>query len=192
MMTRSGVDIRPFNDAAPPIEDIALSLSRQPRFGGHAIRPWSVAEHSMVCAGLVKGSKRLELYALLHDAHESVTADVPTTWKTDEIRMAQRELDKRIFKSLGIPPMSDSTRHLIKQIDHEVLLAEAKVVGPPGAYERIVRDMGGCSPAREIEAVIEVQRTIHQFDEYRSAVEVEEAYLLWVRALLITCQYYKC
>lgn len=64
----------------PRIEAIAHSLAQINRFG-HASRPYSVAEHSLLVCEIVK-SMGLDCHAqraaLMHDAHEAFTGDVAT------------------------------------------------------------------------------------------------------------------
>src|SRR6266576_743863 len=105
MMTLGGTLVQRDNTAAPDLSDIATALCRQPRFGGHTRVNWSVAEHSLLCAHLARSWYRgaIELHALLHDAHEAVTGDIPTTWKTDEMRALQAQLDERIYARLKLP-----------------------------------------------------------------------------------------
>lgn len=56
------------------IDDIALHLSRIPRFGGANINFLSVAEHSWLCSYAVPEEVALE--ALLHDAAEAYIGDL--------------------------------------------------------------------------------------------------------------------
>lgn len=67
------------------IAAIAHSLACINRFTGHALRPYSVAEHSLLVCDIVEGSFHMgvhaQLAALLHDAHESVTNDLATPAK---------------------------------------------------------------------------------------------------------------
>src|SRR5689334_131692 len=153
MMSRSGVLVLPDNDLAPPLQDIALSLSRQPRFGGHTVDPWSVAEHSVVVALIARAitlpengrqviGSRQEMYALVHDMHESVTGDIPSTWKTGEMRRAQERLDDRIYVELGIIPPDSKMISFVKRCDREALLAEAKLLATSGVYEAIRSGIG--------------------------------------------------
>ena len=58
-------------------DDIVHALSMICRFGGHARRFFSVAEHSILVSHLVpKSPKKLALTALLHDAPEAYLGDV--------------------------------------------------------------------------------------------------------------------
>ena len=68
------------------IDTIGYRLARLNRFGG--LSPVSVALHSLIVAELVRQNKEASydgldnwlanLYALMHDAHETFTADIPT------------------------------------------------------------------------------------------------------------------
>jgi hypothetical protein len=71
------------------------------------------------------------LYCLLHDAHEAITGDVPTDWKVPEMTALQHELDRRIYRSLGVPEPSMASLRLVAEIDRAVLMAEGKLIGPP-------------------------------------------------------------
>lgn len=68
------------------IMDIAHALSLINRFTGHTIRPYSVAEHSLLVADIcaMEGQSPItQLAALLHDAHEAYTGDMssPVKWE---------------------------------------------------------------------------------------------------------------
>ena len=64
---------------APRIEAIAHSLAQINRFTGHANRPYSVAEHSVLVADIIALwglGPVAQLAALMHDAHECLCGDV--------------------------------------------------------------------------------------------------------------------
>lgn len=68
----------------PRIEVIAHSLAQINRFTGHASRPYSVAEHSLLVCEIVKGMGldcHAQRAALMHDTHEAYTGDVATPIK---------------------------------------------------------------------------------------------------------------
>lgn len=70
--------------AMPCMETIAHSLAQINRFTGHACRPYSVAEHSLLVADIVAGmglGTDAQLLALMHDAHECIVGDVATPVK---------------------------------------------------------------------------------------------------------------
>ncbi|MBV8619647.1 MAG: hypothetical protein JOY84_12345 [Curvibacter sp.] len=67
------------------IQSIAHALAQINRFIGHAVRPYSVAEHSLLCCTLAAReglSASVQLACLLHDAHEAFIGDVasPVKW----------------------------------------------------------------------------------------------------------------
>lgn len=156
-----GIDI-----GAPSLEDIALGLSRTPRFGGQTLFEWTVADH-VVCAtrylehlidlGLHMDftTRLLPLHILLHDAHEALTGDIPTTFKTDDMKALQRRLDARIYTALGLPSPTPSEKDCIKLIDRIMLLAEAKVCTPATTYERI------CEETKDIAMPVAVETIEH-------------------------------
>jgi 5'-deoxynucleotidase YfbR-like HD superfamily hydrolase len=68
----------------PRIGDIAHHLAQINRFTGAASRPYSVAEHSLLCEHIAasEGAGPLaRLCALMHDAHEAYTSDMATPVK---------------------------------------------------------------------------------------------------------------
>ena len=56
------------------IEDIAHSLSRIQRWGGHTNFEWSVAQHSIECCLIARNTDRFA--ALMHDAAEAYLGDM--------------------------------------------------------------------------------------------------------------------
>lgn len=118
----------------PALADIALGLSRVPRFAGQTTELWTVAEHSMAAARLASDNdmwdRQLELHALLHDAHEACSSDVPTTWKPVELDLWQHDLDDRIYAVYRLPVPSPAQRAAVRTIDRALLLAEAKIFHP--------------------------------------------------------------
>lgn len=149
MMTLTGNYVGP-NRGAMTLQDIALGLSRMPRFGGQTSVEWHVTDH-LVCAthylqnlivqGFNRATKLLPLHVLLHDAHEAMTGDIPTSFKTPDMRTLQARLDERIYLSLGIPMPTADERAIIKEIDARMLLAEARVVTPLATYEKICEEV---------------------------------------------------
>lgn len=164
MLTLSGRLVMPGNTVSPTVHDIAVGLGRAARFGGQTRGWWSVLHHSFVTAKLMRLIARgqpsqvrafFEAHGALHDAHECITADVPTPWKPDALREAQNALDTRIFRTLGLRPMDDDDRGrmLLKAIDTRALKAEAFVVGPEG-----LSDMIGAPDAEAVTVVKEIRQ----------------------------------
>jgi len=132
VVTYSGVEVSQTR-GVPTEEDIALSLSRQPRFGGFCRRHWTVLDHSLFVAILAERDNQpaaVQLAALLHDAHEW-TGDIPTHFKTGAQRDLQRSLDYNIFKAYGPGGGYENYPNQTREYDHRALLAEALIVGPP-------------------------------------------------------------
>lgn len=65
---------------------VAWSLSQINRFTGHCLRPYSVAEHSLLVCDIAERVCGLDIHgqlaALLHDAHEAITGDMHTPGKS--------------------------------------------------------------------------------------------------------------
>lgn len=80
--THSGRYFDPFNPdpALIEIEDIAIGLSRIPRFAGHTKRFYSVLSHSISVWAMVP--KEHHMAALLHDASEAYIFDMPSPIKS--------------------------------------------------------------------------------------------------------------
>lgn len=81
------------------IFDIAHALSNICRFTGHTISFYSVAQHSVLCsyAPEVQGDPTLQLYALLHDAHEAYVGDVNSPLKS--LCQGYQEIEDRVQRT---------------------------------------------------------------------------------------------
>ena len=141
IITSSGRKVGP-DFGAPSLDDITIALSRQPRFGGHGrIDSYSVLDHSLFVERLARGyhlfteryRPHLRLAALLHDAHEAMTADIPSPFKVPAMREVQHLLDERIATELipEVPRFFERSHLRVSTLDKFALFAEALVVGPP-------------------------------------------------------------
>lgn len=67
------------------VMDIAWALSQINRFTGHCLRPYSVAEHSLLVCDIAEREFGLDVFgqlaALMHDAHEAYCGDLHTPGK---------------------------------------------------------------------------------------------------------------
>lgn len=125
------------------LEDIATGLSRIPRFGGQTVLHWSVAEHLLAGVEYLRDawSPSQLLDFALHDAHEAATSDIPTHFKTPDMKRLQKQLDVRLYKFLGLPLPDRLRRGLVEMADREMLVSEAKVVCPQATYDKIVEEV---------------------------------------------------
>lgn len=104
------------------LDDIAHALSMLCRFGGHCLRFYSVAEHSVLMARAAP-DRRLALWALLHDASEAYLVDVPRPIKpflfgydVAEARI-MNAVAVRFHLHLGLPDE-------VKRLDRAILMDE--------------------------------------------------------------------
>jgi 5'-deoxynucleotidase YfbR-like HD superfamily hydrolase len=147
--TVSGLRINPTNpdSASIDIQDIGWALSRIPRFAGHTITrlPYNVAQHSVYVAELVEaivnGTIDTDLFhdssslpailvddgtiylkALLHDAHEAYTGDIPSPIKRipelrETLKLIEGRLDHAIFTQFQLDETTEDEKRLIKYAD---------------------------------------------------------------------------
>ena len=135
MLTPQNVDRRPIKIDA---RDIATGLSRQPRFAGHTTRAYSVLQHSLACYHAVERFYAEELrreapagvllHTLLHDAHEAILGDIPSTWKTDERKEMEAKIDRAIFSSFGLSEPNQEEHAMVNVADSVILGAESLLV----------------------------------------------------------------
>ena len=71
MRTLSGRRFEIGTEYAPTIRDIAVGLSRIPRWAGATIQPWSVLQHSLAAGSLGKRVWQCE-HGVGHPDHDSV------------------------------------------------------------------------------------------------------------------------
>ncbi len=117
------------------LPDIARALARLPRFNGHTLRPWSVADHSLLVLELVGTDAPAEtrLAALLHDAHEAYLGDITTpvaaairgTRDACPIDGLKVLFDTAIAAALHFDPAAFHTP-AIRTADREALALEAR------------------------------------------------------------------
>ena len=102
--------------------DIAWALATTNRFGGHALLPVSVAEHSL--GVMARVPERLRLCGLLHDAPEAYMQDItsPMGELFDEIsggrfKQWKKKFHREVYRVLGLPQLSADDRQVIKEAD---------------------------------------------------------------------------
>lgn len=153
ILTRSGllVDLADPQPASIRLTDIALALSRAPRFGGHTTRTWSVADHSLLVLQLLReelgeaATPDLQLAAVLHDAREAYTGDLvtPLQWELGRrspsspsasalLQEIQADLDRAIAHAFTFHP-SLFLHEAVKRADLLALAIEARHLMAPQA-----------------------------------------------------------
>jgi len=102
--------------------DLANGLGRECRFGNQSDVFYSVAQHSVLIAQAVP--KPLRLWALLHDASEAYTGDMPKPLKVaiQDFKAFENQLSDVIFKAFGL---DGSCPALIKTVDERIVIDEA-------------------------------------------------------------------
>lgn len=116
----------------PGITEIAHSLAQINRYTGHCKRPYSVAEHSLLCAHYAQATNMtplVQLAVLMHDAHECITGDVASpikqvlghTWKLFED--AQQE---HLLRHYSLLDASREHHDLIRHCDLVALATERR------------------------------------------------------------------
>lgn len=108
------------------IEDIAHALAHLCRYGGHCVRFYSVAEHSVLVHRHVSPENRLA--ALLHDAAEAYVVDLPRPLKRALPAYAEIEhkVELAVAQAFGISdrwPWPDE----VKAIDNRILADERRL-----------------------------------------------------------------
>ncbi len=134
VLTWSGGLVDPWDPdpAQIKIEDIAKALSRIPRFAGHTVGLWTVAQHSLLVAELVPAEHKLA--ALLHDATEAYMMDLPAPVKkrcpayTEGEEILGRCIAGKFGFTWPLPPE-------VKEADREALLREYHRLFPSAGIE---------------------------------------------------------
>lgn len=115
------------------IEDIAHALSHQCRYGGHCLRFYSVAEHSVHLARAVPYYAKA--WALMHDAAEAYLVDVPRPIKGSlpEYKAIEARLLEVIAKRFGL---TGEVPEMVSTYDNRILLDEQKALmsKPPAPW----------------------------------------------------------
>lgn len=111
---------------------IAHQLAQINRFSGATRRPYSVAEHSLLCADLAADAGQpaiVQLCCLMHDAHEVVTGDMasPVKWQLREAWTALESLHARTLRAhFGLRSAFAAHRQAVKHFDLVALATERR------------------------------------------------------------------
>ena len=131
LQTYTGRAFWPFDPRADDVDpdDIAHALPHLCRYGGHARRFYSVAEHCVVMSRAV--APEHALWALLHDASEAYLIDLPRPIKRHmpDYRYAERAVQVAICARFGLDPHEPAE---VKDADNRITVDERRaLLGPP-------------------------------------------------------------
>lgn len=141
MLTASGTafDLEWLPPRQVNIDDIAHALALQNRFHGHTLRPYSVAEHSLLVVEIMRLDMGITqpgalLAGLTHDAHEAYCSDLSTpmkrlighAWDACEAR-----IQHAVRGALGVLAVSAGWRDAVHHADLVALATERRDVLPP-------------------------------------------------------------
>lgn len=108
-------------------------LCRIPRFGGALDTFYSVGQHSLFVASMMRAdgkTPREQLAGLLHDRGEFPRGDIPTDWKTDADRETEGQVERLCLQALGLEEFSLAERIAVKPYDREACIVEGNIVAP--------------------------------------------------------------
>jgi hypothetical protein len=189
MLTASGRTFDPRAMAAGgtgdsiAIEDIAHALSHICRFGGHCERHYSVAEHSLYVADILKSRGMPatgQLAGLLHDAHEAYCGDVPTPIKAAlgaPWRQFEDCIERTVHAALGVTDLMARWADEVKAADAAALVTEIRwLFQAPADAEARIRALGlEDIPPHSVPPVSRVQAGVEFLNRYHDFVTVVEA-----------------
>lgn len=162
MITHSGrrIDLPSPQRGQVHIGDVAVQLSRIPRFVGATLEPWNVAAHSLHCSALAEAdgaSMQAQLAALLHDAHEAYMGDIPSPFKQAvmaeagsmwcPLKLAEDKLQVAVLHQLGSLDCYEANRAAVKHWDLVSLATERKYLMHAAAMDAPWPMLAGIEPA---------------------------------------------
>lgn len=130
------------------IEDIAHAAAYLCRFVGHCERFYSVAEHSVHAADLLRMfGLDFARWGLMHDAHEPYVADLPSPLKRllPDYRRFEKIAENAVRRKFGLVGEMPA---VVKRIDLVLLASEAAALHrpPPRDWDLPERPLLGWSP----------------------------------------------
>ncbi|MCE2580731.1 hypothetical protein LDL36_20230 [Komagataeibacter sp. FNDCR1] len=148
--------------------DIGVHLSRTPRFNGATtVESWNVAQHSLLVRDILlqlypDAGPIVQIYALLHDAHEAYTGDITTPMKMairavlrsagrsdDPVEILQHRIQKAVHRHFRLPEMASvSIMERVHRADMHALSCEKEAfMGPsPDSWGNLAPVIRGAVP----------------------------------------------
>lgn len=122
------------------ILDIAHALSRVCRFTGHVPAHYSVAQHSVLAARLVKDPQKWAMHALLHDAQEAYVGDMSRPLKmalrsfsgaknTSPYDEIEARVERAVRAKFGLGEKSEDEKRAVTEVDMRLVMTEKDLLG---------------------------------------------------------------
>ncbi len=142
ILTHSGITFRFdfIEQRSISILDIGHHLAQINRFAGACVRPYSVAEHSLLVAYIMEThlgvrSPHALMAGLLHDGHEAYVGDMSSPLKTEvgeHWHRVEGRAQHAVMCRFDCAAAYASSRHLIRRADLIALITERHGLLPPG------------------------------------------------------------
>ena len=122
------------NDFDPHV--LAHHLAQINRYTGATVRPYSVAEHSLLCADIAQAMnlpRVAQLACLVHDYHEAITGDciAPVKWTVGHAwEHFEQPIARTLHRHLGLHSTFSAWRERIRGIDLMALATERRDLLP--------------------------------------------------------------
>jgi hypothetical protein len=163
----------------PTIEGVCEKLGRETRYFSHGCTGLSVAEHSILVAEAVMPGLRLK--ALLHDAGEAYTGDVPKQVKAMFSGLAEwcEGIQIETILALGLQPPTLKENIAIKMADRLAFVAEVRFLFDPKRAASFIAaeiDAGGPLNLEAAEAL-----TVYGYRPYLAGIFLRRAILAAMR-----------
>lgn len=131
MQTYTGRRFWPLDPRSREIEiaDIAHGLAMTCRYGGHARRFYSVAEHAVLVSQFVP--PEYARHGLLHDSAEAYVGDMVRPLKhqpeMDPFRLAEARIEVEVSRRFGLR-WTPEALEAVKRVDDRILVDEIRVL----------------------------------------------------------------
>lgn len=139
MQAYTGRQVWPMDMRAEDFDilDIAHALSLQTRYGGHCLRFYSVAEHSVLIARWLRDNGHdavTVLKGLMHDGTEAFLVDVPRPLKA--FLPGYKEIEAKLWTDLtSWLGLGNNMPPAVKEADDRILFDERAQNMAPGNYQ---------------------------------------------------------
>ena len=159
------------------LETLAHHLAIINRFTGATCRPYSVAEHSLLCADIAEAYNAplpAQLACLMHDAHEAITGDTssPVKWALAQAwENFEQPQARALRRHFGLQTAFAGYRQQIKRIDLVALATERRdlLAFDPAAHRPWpILDTPGCEVPPHATRLATTKREHTHWTEWRN------------------------